>query len=93
MQEELLAQIRTAVIAWARATYDDHDVVVRMVAADDIEDEDGTRYLADYAVRREDQWQVAEVWVKDGEILNINDLGEGLPLDDAEWPWPAVENS
>ena len=27
-----------------------------------------------------------------GAILNINDLGEGLPLDNAEWPWPAVED-
>ena len=59
----------------------------------DIDDEDGTRYLADYAVRCEGRWLIAEIWVREGKILNINDLGEGLPLDNAEWPWPAVENS
>lgn len=92
MQEELLAQIRTAVGTWARATYDGDDVVIGMASEDDIEDDDGTRYLVDYAVRREGQWLVAEVWAKDGAILNINDLGEGLPLDDTAWPWPAIEN-
>jgi hypothetical protein len=92
MQEELLAQIRTAVVAWARETYDDDEVIVGMVSEDDLEDEDGTRYVVDYAVRREGQWLVAEVWAADGAILNINDLGEGLPLDNAAWPWPAVEN-
>lgn len=93
MQEGLTARIKSAVVKWAWSTYDSDEVVVGAAAEDEIDDEDGTRYLVDYAVRQEGQWMVAEVWVQDGAIVGINDLGEGLPLDDADWPWPVVENS
>ena len=94
MQEELLARIKSSVESWARATFESDDVVVGLASEDDVEDEeDGTRFLVDFAVRQEGRWLVAEVWVDDGVILSINDLGEGLPLDDSEWPWPAMENS
>jgi hypothetical protein len=93
MQEELADQIKAAVAEWARTIYDSDEIVVGMAAEDEIDDEDGTRYLVDYAVRQEGQWLVAEVWVQDGDIVGINDLGEGLPLDNAEWPWPVAENN
>ncbi len=93
MQEELASQIKAAVAEWAQSTYGSDEIVVGMAAEDEIDDEDGTRYLVDYAVRQEGQWLVAEVWVQDAAIVSINDLGEGLPLDNAEWPWPVVENN
>jgi hypothetical protein len=93
MHEELLAQIKSAVTDWARAAYDSEEIVIGMAAEDGIADADGTRYLVDYAVRQEGRWLVAEVWVEGGNILGINDVGEGLPLDNSEWPWPANENS
>lgn len=93
MQEELLDRIKSSVESWARATFESDDVIVGLASEDDVEDdEDGTRFLVDFAVRQEGRWLVAEVWVDDGVILSINDLGEGLPLDGSEWPWPAVEN-
>jgi hypothetical protein len=93
MQEELLAQIRSAVASWAQAAYDSNEVVIGIAADDDNEDDEGTRYLVDYAVRQEGRWLVAEVWVENGVILGINDLGEGLPLDNSAWPWPVSENN
>jgi hypothetical protein len=93
MQKGLTARIISAVARWARSTYDSDEVVVGAAAEDEMDIEDGMRYLVDYAVRQEGQWMVAEVWVQDGAIVGINDLGEGLPLDDADWPWPVVENS
>jgi hypothetical protein len=93
MQEDIAARIKSAVIKWAQSVYASDEIVIGMAAADDIDDEDGTRYLVDYAVRQEGQWLVAEVWVQNGVIVGINDLGEGLPLDDSEWPWPVAENN
>ena len=93
MQEEMLAQIKSAVTTWVRAAYAGDEVVIGMAAEDDIESDDGIRYLVDYAVRREGQWLLAEVWIKNGAILSINDVGEGLPLDNSEWPWPVNGNS
>jgi len=93
MQKGLTVRIKSAVAEWARSAYESDEIVVGAAAEDDIDDEDGTRYLVDYAVRQEGQWLVAEVWVLDGKIVGINDVGEGLPLDDSDWPWPVVENS
>jgi len=93
MREDLLARIKSAVADWVRAAYKSDEIIIGMAAEDDIENADGTRYLVDYAVRQEGQWLVAEVWVEDGIILGINDVGEGLPLDNSEWPWPASENN
>jgi hypothetical protein len=93
MQDRLADRIKSAVAKWARSAYKGGEIVVGMAAEDEVDDEDGTRYLVDYAVRQEGQWLVAEVWVQDDLIVSINDLGEGLPLDDSEWPWPVVENN
>ena len=91
MDEKLIAKITSAVTSWAWRSLDTDEIVVGMVAEDDIEDEEATRYLVDFAVRSVGHWSIAEVWVADGMILSVNDLGEGLPLEDAGWPWPAEE--
>jgi hypothetical protein len=93
MQATISEQIKSAVAEWARSAYDSDEIVVGTAAEDDVDDEEGIRFLVDYAVRHEGQWMVAEVWLQDGGIVSINDLGEGLPLDDATWPWPMAENS
>lgn len=99
MDDELLAQITTAVSDWAALRHSTEQIVIGMVAEDEDseeeleDDEEGQRYLVDFAVRSVGYWLVAEVWVSDGVILSINDLGEGLPIDGAEWPWPAEEPS
>jgi hypothetical protein len=90
MEDERENWIRKAVTDWAKATHHTEDIFVGLAAEDDAdEEEEGSRYLVDFAVRHVGYWLVAEVWISDGQILSINDLGEGLPLDDAEWPWPA----
>jgi hypothetical protein len=92
MDHKLLARLQARVADWARMTYDTEDVVIGEAARDDDDDaapveEEAVRYLVDFAVRRIGFWSVAEVWVADGHVLSINDLGEGLPLDGTEWPW------
>ncbi len=93
MDEKLKAKITSAVISWARRSLDTNEIIVGSAAEDDIEDEEATRYLVDFAVRSVGHWSVAEVWVSNGKVLGVNDLGEGLPLEDAGWPWPAEEES
>ena len=99
MDDELLAQIKAAVSDWAGRSHNTDQIVIGMAAEDEgsdegpEDDEEGERYLVDFAVRSVGFWLVAEVWVSDGVILGINDLGEGLPLDGAEWPWPLEEPS
>ncbi len=89
MDNELTARIRAAVANWARKAHDTDEIVIGMAAEDDIEDDEGTRYLVDFAARNVGHWLVIEVWVADGDILSVNELGEGLPFDSSEWPWPA----
>ena len=89
MDNELTARIRAAVANWARKAHDADEIVIGLAAEDDIEDDEGTRYLVDLAARDVGHWLVVEVWVGDGEILSINELGEGLPLDGSGWPWSA----
>jgi hypothetical protein len=91
MDDPMVSRIRSAVLEWAERTFNTKNIVVGMAAKDDAEDDEGDRYLVDYAVRDVGYWLVAEVWIADGEILSINDLGEGLPLGDARWPWPQDE--
>jgi hypothetical protein len=93
MDEKLIAKITAAVISWAKKSLDTDEIIVGSAAEDDIEDEEATRYLVDFAVRSVGHWSIAEVWVFDGKILSVNDLGEGLPLEDAGWPWTAEETS
>jgi hypothetical protein len=89
MDNELTALIRTAVSNWAKNAHNTNEIVIGMAAEDDIEDDEGTRYLVDLAARDVGHWLVVEVWVAEDEILSINELGEGLPLDGSEWPWSA----
>ncbi len=57
-----------------------------MVGVIQEEDDEPGRYLALIAAANQEGWQVAEVWLEDGDEMAINDLGEGLPLDDVNCP-------
>ena len=85
MDDTLNAKISTAVTLWARETYQTDDILIADVSPDD---EDPERYLVILAIRPLGYWLVAEAWLQDGRVEAINDLGEGLPLDDTAWPWP-----
>ena len=108
MLETLEQQIKSAVLDWATLTYHTQEIVIGSAAQDgadliDVEhiegedhspeDDHSDRYLVDYAVRAVGRWLVAEVWLTGQEISSINDLGEGLPLDDIRWPWTIDETS
>ena len=98
MEATLEQQIKSAVLDWATLTYRTQEIVIGSAAQDGAEhawvidagagEDDSDRYLVDYAVRSVGRWLVAEVWLAGREIFSINDLGEGLPLDDIRWPWP-----
>jgi hypothetical protein len=102
MEATLEQQIKSAVLDWATLTYHTQEIVIGSAARDSAdyigaeniddddpgpEDDDAGRYLVDYAVRAVGSWLVAEVWLTGQEIFSINDVGEGLPLDDIRWPW------
>ncbi len=89
MDDALEARIKEAVIEWAQKIFSAGEIVVGQPAEDESEDDEADRYLVDFAVRKIGYWMVAEVWVADNEILSVNDIGEGLPLDDIDWPWPS----
>jgi hypothetical protein len=106
MEATLEKQIKSAVLDWATLTYHTQEIVIGSAAQDPaeyarikdlvaVEDEtfedDAGRYLVDYAVRDVGRWLVAEVWLTGQEIFSVNDMGEGLPLDDIRWPWPLDE--
>lgn len=76
--------LHDSALAWAKATYQTDQVVVAIIQEED--DEPG-RYLALIAAANQDTWQAAEVWLEDGRVMAINELGEGLPPDGATWPW------
>ena len=81
MDNELLARIKAAVSDWASRSHNTGQIVIGMAAVDEgyedaqEYDEEGERYLVDFAVRSVGYWLVAEVWVSDGVILGVNDLG------------------
>jgi hypothetical protein len=85
MNDNSIQMIITAVTHWARETYQTQDILIADVSPDD---EDPERYLVILAIRPLGYWLVAEAWLQDGGVEAINDLGEGLPLDDTAWPWP-----
>ena len=98
MEATLEQQIKSAVQDWATLTYHTQEIVIGSAAQDGDKDHgagnsDADRYLVDYAVRAVGRWLVAEVWLTGQEICSINDLGEGLPLDDIRWPWAIDETS
>lgn len=71
-------------LAWVKATYQTNQVVAAVIQE---EDDETDRYLALIAAANQSGWQAAEVWLEDGSVATINDLGEGLPPDDLAWPW------
>jgi len=88
MTDDRAAHIKSAVNDWACQTFSSDEVIIGSATLDAFDEDEAERFLVDFAVRPVDHWSVAEVWVSDGRILAINDIGEGLPLDNAEWPWP-----
>ncbi|MBK8989522.1 MAG: hypothetical protein IPM39_26275 [Chloroflexi bacterium] len=71
-------------LAWAKAYYQTDKVVVAIIQE---EGDEPDRYLALIAAANQTSWQAAEVWLEDGAVVTINDLGEGIPPDGATWPW------
>jgi hypothetical protein len=84
MDNAATSLIQTTVTNWATRTFATDEVVLGQIALDDQED----RYLVDVAARPVGYWLLVEVWLEDGRVVAMNDLGEGLPLVNSEWPWP-----
>ncbi len=78
------AILQQSALAWAKATYQTDQVVVAIIQE---EDDEPDRYLALIAAANQSSWQAAEVWLEDGDVVAINDLGEGIPPEGAIWPW------
>ena len=89
MTDDRTALIKSAVNDWARQAFSNDEIIIGSANLDAFDEDEAERYLVDFAVRPVGLWLVAEVWVSDGRILAINDIGEGLPLNNAEWPWPS----
>ena len=88
MTDDRATPIKNAVNDWARQAFTSDEIIIGSATLDEFDEDEAERYLVDFAVRPVGRWLVAEVWMADGRILGINDIGEGLPLDNAEWPWP-----
>jgi hypothetical protein len=71
------ALVRQEVEAWTVSECGDTDIVVGAAGVD--EEGEEKRILVDFAVRRLGTWGVAEVWIEEGELTLIHDLGAGLP--------------
>lgn len=80
-----IEQIKQAVIYWAQQEFRVQEVVLGLV---DVDEDEAERWLVDFAVPTIPYWQVAEVWVEEGKVVSINDLGEGVPPEGIAWPWP-----
>jgi hypothetical protein len=89
MTDDRTSHIKSAVNDWARQAFSNDEIIIGSATLDAFDEDEAERYLVDFAVRPVGRWSVAEVWVSDGRILAINDIGEGLPLNNAEWPWPS----
>ncbi len=76
--------IHQAALAWAKTYYRTEHAVIHILQEDDDEPD---RYLALIAAANQTGWQAAEVWLEDGTVVAINDLGEGIPPDGVAWPW------
>ena len=76
--------IHTAVTDWARARFHTDEIVIADIDPDD----EPEQYLVVLAARSLAYWLAAEVWLRDGQVETINDLGEGVPLEEQAWPWP-----
>ena len=76
--------IRTAVTHWARARFHTAEIVIADIDPDD----EPEQYFVVLAARPLAFWLAVEVWLSDGQVETINDLGEGVPLVEQAWPWP-----
>jgi hypothetical protein len=76
--------LHDSALAWAKVYYQTDQVVVAIILE---EGDEPDRYLALIAAANQTGWQAAEVWLEDGRVVAINDLGEGIPPDGVTWPW------
>ena len=67
-----------------KAYYQTDQVVIAIIQE---EGDDPGRHLALIAAANQAGWQVAEVWLEEGSVVTINDLGEGIPPDGVTWTW------
>lgn len=79
-----IQQIKQAVLDWVQTQYHVQEVVLGLAEPDEDEPE---RWLVDFAVPTIPYWQVAEVWIEEGKIASVNDLGEGVPPEGIAGPW------
>ena len=76
--------IHTAVTDWAQTRFHTDEIVIADINPDD----DPEQYLVVLAARPLAHWLAVEVWLSGGQVETINDLGEGVPLEEQAWPWP-----
>jgi len=84
MKDTITQTIETAVTHWARTEFHTDEIVIADIDPDD----EPEQYLVVLAVRPLAYWLAVEVWLSDGLVETINDLGEGVPLVEQAWPWP-----
>jgi hypothetical protein len=74
MGDQVVKLIQTAVAAWSRQILTTDEVVIGEIA----QDEEEERYLVDLAARPVGYWLLVEVWLEDGRVTTINNLGTSL---------------
>ena len=84
MDTTVTQTIHTAVTHWARTRFNTDEIVIADIDPDD----EPEQYFVVLAVRPLAYWLAVEVWLRDGQVEAINDLGEGVPLEEQAWPWP-----
>ncbi len=71
------AILHDSILAWATNYNQTNKVVAVILREDDGEPE---RYLALIAAANQSGWQAAKVWLEDGDVVAINDLGRRCRL-------------
>ena len=84
MNDTIEQTIHTAVTNWARTRFQTDEIVIADIDADN----EPEQHLVVLAARPLTYWLAVEVWLRDGQVEAINDLGEGVPLKEQPWPWP-----
>jgi hypothetical protein len=69
---------------WARAKFHTDEIVIANIDPDD----EPEQYLFVLAARPLAYWLAVEVWLHDGQVETINNLGEGVLQVEQSWPWP-----
>jgi hypothetical protein len=83
MSDMLEHTIKTAVATWLAAQLNITEVVSYVFPDEDEAD----RYIVVFATKSQDMWRAVEAWVENDAVVDINDLGEGVPPDGVAWPW------